>query len=543
MPVHLTNIHAAFPLAAILTWFATLLVGIGLTSSAAVAHGHMVYPKSRAAEHMSGDQKNWPIAGIPSRLRREPCAGLKPNSELTVVRPGPLTLRLLFPDGANHRGYCTAYLYDPLKPDHKLKIGKPTNCAQSLLKEAGRKGQDVPGEMLVTIPEIVPCNPNHCVLLWEWTATHVSETNFERFEHYDNCSDIKIIGARRGNEEDAKSMMTVPEPESGSISSDFFQQEWRLNPNRSSLHLQSVKNESVFETHGFEHMEGTISPEGDARISLDLTSFDTGIDLRNVRMQFLFFETFRFPEAVITAKLDRDALEDLAKSTSISYPLEFSINLHGVEKKMTRNVVVTRIADSAVSVSATKPITIPAKDFALQDGVGKLEEAASVDISPVASITFHLVFEGSEINPEIEQIYSEKESARSEERYQEIESGMCETRFSVLSDSRSVFFKTASSELGDESRYALDQIAEFAFRCPDIKVEVGGHTDNVGRAASNFALSQARSQSVVNYLVDEGVPSEMLVAVGYGDTNPVAPNNTVENRARNRRIEFNLIRQ
>lgn len=543
MPKPVIRRHAVRPF---LTFCALIAAGValsgmlaGMLAGAAQAHGHLVYPKSRAAEHMKGDEKNWPIAGIPSRLRREPCAGLKPNREFTRVTPGPLTLKLLFPDGANHKGYCTAYLYDPLRPDYKLKIGETTNCGRSLRKGAGRKGEDVPGEMSVTIPEIVPCDPGHCVLLWEWVATHVSESNIERFEHYDNCADLTIEGARRGDE----AAFATPGADSmaATLSPGFFDQEWRLNPARSSLHLQSVKNETVFETHGFKHMSGSVAPDGTARVVLDLASFDTGIDLRNVRMQFLFFETFQFPEAVITATLDRARLAALAGATSITYPLTFAIDLHGVRHSLTRDVVVTRIADSAVSVAATKPIVIPAGDFALEEGVAKLEDAAGVDISPAASITFHLVFEGTEINPEVARIQAETEVARSKERYAPIDPKMCATRFAVLSDSRSVNFRSGSAQLDDDSRYALDQIAEFAYRCPDIGIEVGGHTDNVGRASANQRLSQVRAEAVVSYLVDEGLPPERLVATGYGAALPKYPNDTAANRARNRRIEFKLI--
>ena len=506
-----------------------------------LAHGHLVYPQSRAAEHIRGDVKSWPIAGIPARLRREPCVGLKPNKVFTRVEPGPLMLKLLFPDGANHKGYCTAYLYDPLKPEDKVKISETTNCGRSIKKGPGKKGQDVPGEMPVVIPDVVPCDPDHCVLLWEWTATHVSERNIERFEHYDNCADLTIVGAKRGSDFLLPPLQGNATSLGNELSINFFEQDWRLNPVRSSLHLQSVKNLSVFETHGFRHMEGEISPDGAARVVLDLASFDTGIDLRNVRMRFLFFKTFEFPVAVITAQLDKAKLDGLKTQTSITYPLEFSIELHGVRKTMTRDVVVTRVADSAVSVTATKPIIVPAEDFRLEEGVANLEDAAGVEISPVASITFELVFEGTDINPEINEIFVAKAMERLDEQVQEIDPTKCETRFAVISDSKSIFFKSGSSQLDEKSRFALDQIADFVYRCPGIRVQVAGHTDNVGAPNDNQRLSQQRAQSVMNYLVDEGISESRVVAVGFGDLYPEVPNDTADNRRKNRRIEFSLL--
>jgi OOP family OmpA-OmpF porin len=71
-------------------------------------------------------------------------------------------------------------------------------------------------------------------------------------------------------------------------------------------------------------------------------------------------------------------------------------------------------------------------------------------------------------------------------------------------------------------------------------LEIAGHTDNSGDSASNLALSQQRADSVRNYLVQQGVAPGMLVAKGYGDTRPVASNDTDEGKFRNRRIEFTV---
>jgi len=72
------------------------------------------------------------------------------------------------------------------------------------------------------------------------------------------------------------------------------------------------------------------------------------------------------------------------------------------------------------------------------------------------------------------------------------------------------------------------------------KFEVIGHTDNVGLRASNQNLSQARAEAVRNYLAGKGIPAETLMASGQGPDRPIASNDTVEGRARNRRIEFRM---
>jgi OmpA-OmpF porin, OOP family len=73
-------------------------------------------------------------------------------------------------------------------------------------------------------------------------------------------------------------------------------------------------------------------------------------------------------------------------------------------------------------------------------------------------------------------------------------------------------------------------------------LEVGGYTDNVGNPAANQKISQQRADSVRRFLVDKGVNSDSLVAKGYGDSNPIASNDTEEGRFKNRRIQFKVLK-
>ena len=74
-----------------------------------------------------------------------------------------------------------------------------------------------------------------------------------------------------------------------------------------------------------------------------------------------------------------------------------------------------------------------------------------------------------------------------------------------------------------------------------MKVEVGGHTDNVGDSAANRELSRQRAQSVVNRLVQKGISADRMVVAGYGDSRPAETNDTDEGRATNRRTELRVI--
>lgn len=104
-----------------------------------------------------------------------------------------------------------------------------------------------------------------------------------------------------------------------------------------------------------------------------------------------------------------------------------------------------------------------------------------------------------------------------------------------------ILFDTAKWDIKPQSFPALDEVAAVLKKNPDVKIEVQGHTDNVGKPAYNMKLSDNRAKAVVNYLVKKGVKKEMLQAKGYGLTKPIASNDTPEGRAENRRVELHKI--
>ncbi len=101
-----------------------------------------------------------------------------------------------------------------------------------------------------------------------------------------------------------------------------------------------------------------------------------------------------------------------------------------------------------------------------------------------------------------------------------------------------VNFETGKATLLPESQTVLDGVAASLVDNPTVTVEVGGHTDNTGRRASNLKLSEARANAVRDYLIAKGVQASQLTARGYGPNQPVSDNTTVAGRAANRRVEL-----
>ena len=106
---------------------------------------------------------------------------------------------------------------------------------------------------------------------------------------------------------------------------------------------------------------------------------------------------------------------------------------------------------------------------------------------------------------------------------------------------KNIFFGTNKYQLEDQSKAELQIIAEFLIANPSVKIEISGHTDNIGNDVSNQTLSENRAKSVYQYLISHNTNPNKLVYKGYGKTQPIAPNNTEENRALNRRTEFKII--
>ena len=120
------------------------------------------------------------------------------------------------------------------------------------------------------------------------------------------------------------------------------------------------------------------------------------------------------------------------------------------------------------------------------------------------------------------------------------EAGTCQQEIDTYLERERVSFKTGRAELAESSFPILGMLASIARSC-NVKLEIAGHTDSTGDATVNLKLSQRRADAVRKYLVQSGVPPGHVEAMGYGENQPIANNDTAEGRELNRRIEFRVL--
>jgi outer membrane protein OmpA-like peptidoglycan-associated protein/Tol biopolymer transport system component len=107
---------------------------------------------------------------------------------------------------------------------------------------------------------------------------------------------------------------------------------------------------------------------------------------------------------------------------------------------------------------------------------------------------------------------------------------------------RNIFFDHDSYSLKPESEIELDRLVTLLKENPPIQIEISGHTDNTGKPDYNLKLSENRAKAVTHYLVQNGIEAFRMVSKGYGETKPVASNDSEEGRAQNRRTEFKVVK-
>lgn len=155
------------------------------------------------------------------------------------------------------------------------------------------------------------------------------------------------------------------------------QADWALNDS-SRIGFVSIKNNRIGENNAFERVSGSISESGQVAVSVDLSSVETGIGIRNERLQKMLFEVASFPTATIDAALSDSQIAALKAGGAQTESVAVSISLHGKTVSKTANLSVSA-SDGGVRVTTTQPIVITAQEFGLEAGVAALQQIAGLN--------------------------------------------------------------------------------------------------------------------------------------------------------------------
>ena len=165
--------------------------------------------------------------------------------------------------------------------------------------------------------------------------------------------------------------------------------DWRLTA-ASKVGYVSIKNNAIAEHNYFSGVTGSLNKKGQLKVSIDLSTVETQVDIRNQRMRDLFFEVMQYPEAVVTAQLDMQELAQVESGAPLELLKPFTLSLHGVESTAEAHLRIVSVGGRAW-VSTVRPILISAADFGLEGGVAALRKIAGLEaIAAVVPVSVNL---------------------------------------------------------------------------------------------------------------------------------------------------------
>ena len=155
------------------------------------------------------------------------------------------------------------------------------------------------------------------------------------------------------------------------------QADWTVSDS-SRIGFVSIKNNRIGENNAFERVSGSISESGQVAVSVDLSSVETGIGIRNERLQKMLFEVASFPTASIDAALSDSQIAALRAGGARAESVSVNIRLHWKTVSKMANVSVSS-SGGDVRVTTTQPIVITAQEFGLESGVAALQQIAGLN--------------------------------------------------------------------------------------------------------------------------------------------------------------------
>lgn len=171
--------------------------------------------------------------------------------------------------------------------------------------------------------------------------------------------------------------------------SAFAEAGWDVAP-ASNLNYVSIKNHVVAENNSLSGLSGSLSDDGELRLEIDLTTVETGVPIRNERMQKLLFNVAEFATATVSAQLTPTDLQGLDAGTPLRRGVPITLTLHGVEKPLVAEVLAVKVGERLL-VTSTAPVLVNARDFGLEAGVAALQQIAGLEaISRAVPVSIHL---------------------------------------------------------------------------------------------------------------------------------------------------------
>ncbi len=165
--------------------------------------------------------------------------------------------------------------------------------------------------------------------------------------------------------------------------------DWVIQNQDSRVSFITIKQGNIAEVSRFTKVSGALSSEGKFSLTIPLTGVQTGIDIRNERMQSMLFEVGKFPELELNADVDMAAINSIKAGDQAVVQVIAKVTLHGKSQPMTFDVMVARLNNNILTVSSFQPIVVNAGQFALSAGVEKLRQVAGLKaISEAVPVSF-----------------------------------------------------------------------------------------------------------------------------------------------------------
>lgn len=171
---------------------------------------------------------------------------------------------------------------------------------------------------------------------------------------------------------------------------------WSIDPSQSQISYLSSKlvaqsHQTIVEDNVFESFSGSVSADGEVRLSIDADSVNTGVEIRDERVRLHAFDTKNHPQLVFTAKLDK-SVDSLQVGEVVVQELPGTLKMRGIENKLTVHLVVVRNAEDTVLVQTLRPLLVNAADYEMTEGFEQLRALVSLfNIPQIIPVSVKLV--------------------------------------------------------------------------------------------------------------------------------------------------------